>query len=164
MAEVRVEKVAPADWARYRDVRLAMLLDAPRAFASTYAGTVRRTDEEWSAFVAGAHLWLAYAGGSPDPVGSIGMYAAPELPAGSAYLVGMWVAPAVRRLGVGTALVTAMLDAAREAGYTRVVLEVTDENGDASRLYRAMGFEPTGQRGSLPWDATITEAQLARDL
>lgn len=164
MAEVRVEKVQRRDWALYRDVRLAMLLDTPRAFGSTYAETAQRTDEDWEEFVAGAHLWLAYAGEASEPVGSVGMYAAPELPAGSVYLVGMWVAPPARRLGVGAALVSTVLDAARGAGFTRAVLEVADENGDASRLYRSMGFVPTGQRGTLPWDASITEGQLAHDL
>lgn len=172
MSPVRVVRVGEDNWRDYRAVRLAMLQDTPRAYGSTYAESSQRSDEQWRTFATNAWLWLAYAG-EPGPadraevgvggvVGSVGMYAAPELPPGSTYLVGMWVHPEHRGSGVADALVQAVVDTAYDQGLDRVVLEVADENERARAFYARAGFEPTGATGSLPWDASITESQLAR--
>ena len=165
---VRVARVTDADWATYRDVRLAMLADSPRAFGSTYAEASRRTDADWRAFVAQATLWLAWSDDAPagfgGAVGSAGLYADPELPSGAAYLVGMWVHPDTRGHGVGAALVAAVVEEARDRGLSELRLDVADENDAARRLYVSRGFEPSGRTGALPWDASITETEYRLDL
>ena len=161
-AEVRIERVTPDLWQPYREVRLRMLREAPRAYGSTYAEASTRTDAEWQAFVTNARLWLAWAG--EDVVGSVGMWADPALPAGSTYLVGMWVDPEQRGSGVADALVAAVLEGARAEGHSRVVLDVADENARARAFYDRLGFLPTGRASALPWDGTITETELAREL
>lgn len=165
---VTVERVTDAQWRTYRDVRLAMLADSPRSFGSTYAVTSERTDEDWRSFVAQAVLWLAWdsdgMAGFDGAVGSVGLYADPLLPPGSAYLVGMWVHPAGRRAGTGEALVRAVVAEAVARRLDRLVLDVADENLGARRLYDRMGFVVTGRTGSLPWDETITETEYRLDL
>ena len=69
MSPIRVVRVDEDNWRDYRAVRLAMLLDTPRAYGSTYAESSRRSDEEWRSFATNAWLWLAYAG-EPGPVAS----------------------------------------------------------------------------------------------
>ena len=66
---VRVVRVDDSNWRTYRDVRLAMLQDAPRAFWTTYAEAAARSDEEWRAMVGRSHTWLAVD--DVRPLGSV---------------------------------------------------------------------------------------------
>ncbi len=50
------------------------------------------------------------------------------------------VPPAMRGKGVGTLLLDAVFQAAREKGFKSVSLEVVDTNPDARRLYERVGF------------------------
>jgi hypothetical protein len=50
------------------------------------------------------------------------------------------VVPAYRGQGLGTVLLRRSLDGFREAGVSRVTLEVTARNEDAQRLYQRLGF------------------------
>ena len=160
--EVVVTRVAPEEWAAYRDIRLRMLREAPRAYGGTLAESSARTDEDWQSFVENARLWLAWSG--EQAIGSVGMWANPALPLGSTHLVGMWVDPEARGTGVADALVAAVLLGARAEGHVRVVLDVADENARARAFYERLGFRPTGHTSVLPWDTSITETELARDL
>ena len=54
----------------------------------------------------------------------------------------MYVEPAHRGTGVGSALLDGLIAAAREAGYARLRLDSPDFMTDAHRLYRRRGFEP----------------------
>lgn len=54
--------------------------------------------------------------------------------------------PDFRRRGAGRALVTALLDYAREGGFRRVTLEVRISNAPAIALYESLGFTPCGTR------------------
>lgn len=63
-----------------------------------------------------------------------------------AELLNIGVASAHQRKGLGTALLTAMLDAAVEKGWFRVFLEVRVSNLAAIALYRRAGFAEIGMR------------------
>jgi putative acetyltransferase len=52
----------------------------------------------------------------------------------------LFVRPGNRGLGVGKALVTRVLDEARAAGYTEIVLDTLPAMADAQRLYEQFGF------------------------
>ncbi|MEJ8562823.1 GNAT family N-acetyltransferase [Yoonia sp. GPGPB17] len=54
---------------------------------------------------------------------------------------GLFVAPEARGLGVGTALLDAVIDEAKRRGYTQVRLDVVDTNPRAKALYRHVGFK-----------------------
>ena len=47
-------------------------------------------------------------------------------------------------LGIGTAMMTVLLENAKEAGYEQIELEVVSENERAIGLYQKMGFVQTG--------------------
>lgn len=54
---------------------------------------------------------------------------------------------------------------ARSAGYARLRLDVSDTNLAAIATYSALGFAPTGRRGTLPPPRDhITEREMALDL
>ncbi|MGJ8587761.1 MAG: GNAT family N-acetyltransferase [Yoonia sp.] len=54
---------------------------------------------------------------------------------------GLFVAPEARGMGVGTALLDAIVDEARRRGYDQVRLDVVDTNPRAKALYRHVGFK-----------------------
>jgi ribosomal protein S18 acetylase RimI-like enzyme len=56
------------------------------------------------------------------------------------------VAPAVRRTGLATKLLAALLKRARETNSERVFLEVRESNHAARALYVGLGFEESGRR------------------
>jgi ribosomal protein S18 acetylase RimI-like enzyme len=158
--ELEVVRVDASNWRTYRDVRLAMLQGAPRAFWTTYEQAASRTDEEWQQLVGQANTWLALAQGRA--VGSVGSFRLPDQPEDECVLVGMWVDPSARGRGVGERLVQTVLDAAARQGLRRVVLEVAHENAPALALYERMGFRATGHTGVMPHDPSITELEMER--
>ena len=77
-------------------------------------------------------------------------------------LDGICVAPKARGLGVGSALIGAIEDQARQRGYACVQLEVIDSNLRARALYQRLGYQtlktqPLGLlRFAFGFDAAIT--------
>ncbi len=158
-----VDLVTAASWRTYRDVRLAALIDSPRAFWAQYAEAAERTDDEWRERCATiGPTWLALDDGRP--VGTVGLWHADEQPAHEVYLVGMWVATVARGTDVATQLVGTALTHAAASGWRRVLLDVAHENARARAFYSRMGFRPTGAVDTMPWDPSVTEETLALDL
>ncbi len=56
----------------------------------------------------------------------------------------MYVRPAYRGTGLGAQLAQACVDAAREIGYRRVLLDTIASMESALRIYRSLGFVQTG--------------------
>lgn len=163
LEDVEVVRVTEENWTTYRDVRLAALIDSPRAFWSTYESAAQRTEEWWREFVAGGPTtWLALDG--PRPLGTVGLWHAPEQPEDVVALIGMWVPTVARGTGVAELLVRSAVRYAAAEGYGRVVLDVADENGRAAAFYERLGFRATGATGEMPWDPSVTERELALDL
>lgn len=61
------------------------------------------------------------------------------------------VGPSSRRRGVGTALIAAIGEVARDRGVRHVNLEVSVENGYAVRLYERLGYERVGEPEIVRW-------------
>lgn len=58
--------------------------------------------------------------------------------------IATYVALQARRLGIGTALFQATVQAARNAEFTKIVATIRADNADAVRYYKAQGFEVIG--------------------
>lgn len=146
---VAVEPIGAAQWARARTTRLRALRDTPDAFSSTAAQESTLPEHDWRARLerTDAVTLLAVVGGVD--VGMVVGAPHHEQPA-DAGLYAMWVAPEARGQGVGDALITAVADWARTAGYPRLRLDVADANARAVRLYERMGFAPTGVTTRFP--------------
>lgn len=163
-----VRRAGPGDWQHVRNVRLAMLLDSPRAFGSTYARDAALDDAEWAARLAPERhpCWLAWTTEPRLPVRPVGSVTVlrpePDDPGDHPHLVAMWVSPSARGMGVGAALVAEAVAYARDdLGADLLFLDVADDNEAAVSLYRRAGFVPTGVTGWLPWDERVTESELA---
>lgn len=63
-----------------------------------------------------------------------------------AHITTIAVRPDARGRGIGTALLLALLVAAREGGATSATLDVRVSNLGAQRLYERLGFRPAGRR------------------
>lgn len=65
---------------------------------------------------------------------------------GEAEILSLGVSPDVQRAGAGASLVAAIVVAARDAGASRIFLEVDAGNAPAIALYEKSGFVASGRR------------------
>ncbi len=164
----QIRRAGPHEWRAYRELRLAALAEAPYAFGSTLERELGFDDERWQRRLSSsAASFLAWRG--TVPVGmATGTIDDPDdefAVAGAWQLVGMWVSPAARGLGVADDLVEAVAGHARAAGAETLVLWVTEVNGRAQAFYRRLGFAPTGARQLVrPDEPGHWEVQLLRPL
>jgi GNAT superfamily N-acetyltransferase len=136
---VRVEVLTPADWRRWRDLRLEALQDTPIGYGELYADAALLPDDEWRARATRPGVKaIAYDG--DDPVGMAGGFVGED---GSPVLFGVYVRPAARGGPVLAALVDAVAGWAAPAA---LVLEVHEDNHRARRAYEKLGFALTGGR------------------
>ena len=150
---VTVRRLAPDDWVVWREVRLAALADAPRAYGSSLAREEGFGEADWRQRLEPANGVSAVAMLGERVVGAVGGYT----PAGAdaVLLVAMWARPELRGRGVGDALVADVLAWARENGWSTVRLRVADGNVAARRLFERNGFAATGEREPLESNPTI---------
>jgi GNAT superfamily N-acetyltransferase len=163
---VDIRRLRAGEGAAIRELRLRALQDAPYAFSSSFAEEEHDRPAEWeelagrSDAASGSVVFVAVQGGAW--VGMIGGSLREGEPAAGVW--GMWVAPDVRRRGVGSRLLDAVMEWARGRGAVRLELSVSDRAAEAATLYAARGFLPTGERRTLPSDPSATEILLARPL
>lgn len=88
----------------------------------------------------GGRLLLAYVGGQLAGCG--GLKALTDVDhANACEMKRLFVRPAFRRFGLGRVIAEAVLDEARRAGYSVVLLDTLDEMESARELYATLGFE-----------------------
>jgi ribosomal protein S18 acetylase RimI-like enzyme len=162
---LEVRAVGAGDAPQLRELRLRALVEAPDAFAITAEAERRLPDSHWSELShqseVADHLVIYVA---VDDERWLGMAAARwhDRDRGIAHLWGMWVDPALRRLGVGERLVDGVRGWARghEARFIR--LGVITREDDATPFYERLGFVRTGELGSLRRDPSRPVHYLAR--
>ncbi|OLR90103.1 GNAT family N-acetyltransferase [Actinokineospora bangkokensis] len=148
------DRLTPADWVRFRSLRLTALADSPRAFASTYARELAFSERDWRDWLADAAVFA---------VGSTGVTGVrPD--DDRLELISMWVAPAHRGGKVAQELVDAVVEHARGTGVDAVTAWVWAENERAKRFYERVGFVPTGFSEPNPVFTDQLELELALPL
>ena len=151
------------EWQVLRDIRLAALRDAPHAFGSTYAEQAASAEADWRRRIRRGRTFFAYVPevDGNEPAGLVGGFQ--ENP-GTVELVSLWVRPQARGLGVGEALVDAVIKWARARNATSVHLWFTEMNFHARMLYERCGFTPTGERQPMPSKPSFREVGMIRPL
>ncbi len=144
---IRLEQLRPDEGPRLRAVRLRALLDAPDAFGTTFEQASAWGADAWAQQLRDLVTFVAVEDG--NDVGMVRCAHDAER-ADVAWLISMWVAPEVRRRGIGGALVDIVIGRTRAKGVSRLLLDVTDTNVPAIALYAAKGFAPNGNVSSLP--------------
>jgi GNAT superfamily N-acetyltransferase len=158
-----VREIGQEEWARFRDLRLRALADAPTAFASTYEGEAAQPESWWRDRLRRSDSTLFAALDGDRWIGIAGVVVAEEAPT-SAHLISMWVDPRVRRRGAGGQLVDAVAAWARDRGLHGVDLWVTETNEPARRFYASCGFVEGAGRQPLPSNPDLSELALHMDL
>jgi ribosomal protein S18 acetylase RimI-like enzyme len=135
---IRMRHLSSDDAARYRDIRLEALRRDPDAFSSTIED---EGDEPLAFFVdrlARSTVFGAFRG--DELVGIAGFFVQPgRKHRHKGMLVGMYVRPAARGVGIGRRLVEAVVDHAR--GRVELIeLSVISDNRAARALYANLGF------------------------
>lgn len=152
-----VRRLAPAEWESLRELRLAALLDAPGAFASTVERERSEPETRWRDRLARHACFVAEVQGE-----RIGLAAGKPSYDGIADrrdLISMWVHPAHRGRGVAAELLRTVVEWAARDGAREVALWVADGNTAAATRYRRAGFVPTGRRQPLPSNPAVGEEE-----
>jgi ribosomal protein S18 acetylase RimI-like enzyme len=91
--------------------------------------------------------------GTGEPLGCVGLR--PLAPAGCCEMKRLYVSPQARGLGLGRALVEAILGEAVRIGYREMRLDTLPGMAGAIALYRSAGFEPIAPYYDTPIAGTI---------
>ena len=146
MERILIQRMPADAWARVRDIRLRALAEAPDTFGTLLAEERERRLESWRARLEAPTNATFLASRAHVDIGLV--TCAPY--EGTAGLFGMWVDPAARKMGVGRALVSTVIEWARRQGHASIRLDVADANDAAIRLYESCGFQPNGNTSTLP--------------
>ena len=165
-----VRRVAVADAARMRALRLEMLADSPLAFLETLAQAAARSHDSYRTRIAQAAAGHQIAQFVADPItadpggrliGHAGGTVLPDEP-GTTVVFAVYLTPAWRGGKVLAELVDAVAGWSRAAGRHELMLEVVVGNDRAVRAYEKLGFEETGERVPHPVIPTLTELRMRR--
>jgi ribosomal protein S18 acetylase RimI-like enzyme len=133
-----VRRLTDADVADYRSIRLSALKTAPEAFGAVYAVEAAKPMESHEERLTSSMVFGAYDRGRI--VGLIGLRREQGVKdAHKGFVWGFYVEPWCRGMGVGEALIDAVLAAARGV-VEQLTLTVVEENDGAIRLYKRFGF------------------------
>ncbi|MGB6577053.1 MAG: GNAT family N-acetyltransferase [Streptosporangiaceae bacterium] len=160
---VVVRAATMEDWQVLRDIRLEALRDAPDAFLSTYTEQAAYAEADWRRRISRGGTFFAYITevNGTEPVGLVGgFFGKPD----TVELVSLWVRPQARGLGVGEALVAAMINWASTRNASSVHLWLMETNRYAWVLYERCGFSATGERQRLQPNKELSEIGMIRPL
>lgn len=139
---VELRRLERADAEAYRGVRLAALVDAPRAFGATYEAEAALDLSVFEERLERSVVLGAWVGTAL--VGTV-FLRREERPkeVHKATLGGFYVAPSWRRQGIADGLLAAVIQAAR-GEVEQILLTVTQGNNAAIALYERSGFVTYG--------------------
>jgi ribosomal protein S18 acetylase RimI-like enzyme len=147
-SSLTVKKLTENEWLRLRSIRLAALQDAPSSFLSNHEREVAYDEQQWrEEFSRGE--WSIMLVGEKE-MGLLGVTREKTMPAEECYLEYLWIAHEFRRAGLGSTLLTVVLDDLLRAGVETVWLYILNGNHGALRFYQRFGFERTNERHLLP--------------
>lgn len=170
MGAMHIRRVTEDDWRAVRDIRLRAMAADPGAFTSSGERERSFTEPAWRLRLRGSPWYLAFEGaddgadaatpdGDAPALAVVSVIPEPGRAADDRHVVGLWVDPAARRSGVGTALLHRAASDAHDGGARTLSLWVAEDNEPAQRLYRSLGLGPTDERVAWPRDLTRVEVR-----
>ena len=162
-----VRRVRADEWKELRAIRVRALEESPDSFGSTALEALRQDDGDWRAWAeAGASspmtaIFVAEDAGTL--VGLCGSFLHADSPR-IAQIVAMWVEPDRRGRRLGDELLDAAAAWSASRGAHELVLDVTETNPAARRLYSRAGFRETGIRAPLRSNPALLTVEMRRQL
>ena len=95
-----------------------------------------------------------------EPDGVAGCVGVTPMGDGTCEMNRLWVRAAFRRRGLARALSVASMDAARDLGFTRMILDVVPTRAVAIALYRGLGFTDTAPEHDYPFEMVFLARRL----
>ena len=178
--DYEIRAVREDEWPAVRELRLASLRDeaAPIAFLDTYEQAAERPDGFWQDRARNAAVgeaarqfvavgpdgrWAGSVVALVEEAGTEDFFGRPVRER-QAQIVGVYVRPEARGIGVTEALFEAAVEWARGlAGLERVRLHVHEDNARAAAFYRKFGFVPTGEAVPNPGDPSKQDLEMVLD-
>ncbi|MCB9844470.1 MAG: GNAT family N-acetyltransferase [Phycisphaeraceae bacterium] len=141
-----VRRLTPMDAPAYQALRRAMLIDAPRAFASSPEDDRIRDPQAVRAMLEADDQAVVGGFVDADLVAAAGLYRDRHRKmAHRAWIFGVWTQPAQRGRGLGIAVMRGAIDLARAwPGIDRISLSAGVGQHEAIRLYERLGFVAWG--------------------
>ena len=138
-----VRRLAPDDWAIFRDIRLEMLSEAPGAFGSCFADWAAKTEAEVRSWLAANQTFAAF---DRRRILASATFARAQTRAAlhRAEVIAVYTRPEARGQGLLQGLLQQLADAARAAGVLQLELQVADWNSQAISAYERAGFARHG--------------------
>ncbi len=145
---VAIRTIRTDEWPLWRDLRLRALADSPDAFRATLAEESAKPDEWWIELIGKTvehprgGLWIAWVGGEAGGM----LFGRIDRDWTTLEVGAMWVAPELRRNGIGSDLIQACVEWGRRCGASTASLWATVDNREAVAFYERHGFLPTEAR------------------
>jgi GNAT superfamily N-acetyltransferase len=158
--DMRVDRLTEDDWERLRDTRLRALATDGAAYGSSLEREQGFKESHWRMRLRASPWFVVVV--REQTVGLVGVISEPGAPAQERHLVGLWVSPEHRGVGVGDALLAAAQSWADDDGAALLSLWLLDGNAAAERMYRRAGYAPTGVRMPMPRDRSLTEERWTK--
>ncbi|MGZ4111129.1 MAG: GNAT family N-acetyltransferase [Tumebacillaceae bacterium] len=163
---IEIRKLTLQDAAQYHEVRMQALQEFPTAFGSSFEEeqhlTVEDVEKTWQTrnpdnnFIVGAFS-------EGQLIGMVGFVQQTRRKTGhKGVLWGMYVKPNSQQGGLGTQLVTYLLEQVRDLPLLeQIQLAVVCDNVKAKRLYEKLGFQTYGtEKRALQVDGTFYDEDL----
>lgn len=146
---MHIRKLTASDVPEYRALMIDALEQEPDAFTSTPEERAREPEGWWVRRVgepAGLSVTFGAIQGELELVGAVTLeFSARKKTRHKAHLIGMYVRPAWRGIGLARRLIEAAIATCRARGGIRALqLTVREGNEPAIALYRRVGFVPFG--------------------
>lgn len=138
-----LRRLDPGDWRLFRDVRLAMLRDTPRAFGSTEAEWSAKAPSEIADWLDAIRVWAVVEAGRA--LSCAGWHqTGGEISRHRGYIIAVFTRPEARGRGLMRRVLAAIEGDARALGVTQLELDVATHGVAARAAYAAAGFVETG--------------------
>ncbi len=135
---MKIKMVAPDDWMKFRDIRLAGLQTDPQAFSGNLGEEAERKEPDWRKRLESADRFYFAA----EERGSfVSIAGAKEIGGKSWMLVAVHTLPRARGRKLAQRLVEEVVDECKRRGSDRVELMVNVDQKDAVHLYEKSGFK-----------------------